>query len=69
MGEPPAPPHPPSNADRIDLVERLPLLVGDAQRLGRLDGALHVARPHLQLADALAPDEFGQGLGVLRRWG
>lgn len=53
----------------IDLIQCLPLLVRHAERLGRLNGALHVARPHLQLTDALAPDEFSQGLGVLKGWG
>lgn len=50
---------------RIDLVQRLPLLVGHMQGLGRLDRPLHVAGPHLELPDVLALDEAGQGAGKL----
>lgn len=50
---------------RIDLIEGFPLLVGHPQRLGRLDGAFHVAGPDLQLPDALAADELGQSPRVL----
>lgn len=53
-------------AHSVDLVEGLPLLVLDLQRLGGLDGSLHVARPNLQVPDALPAHVGAQRGGELR---
>lgn len=49
----------------IDLVEGFPLLILDSQGLCGLDGPLHVARPHLQVADALPSHVLAQRSGKL----
>ena len=51
----------------VDLVEGLPLLVGNPQELGGLDGPLHLTGPHLQLTDLLLLDEPPQALAELGR--
>lgn len=51
----------------VDLVQDLPLLVRLAEGLGRLDGSLHLAGPHLEVADVLRLDEVAQLLGKLNR--
>lgn len=56
--------HPPPS-HRINLIQGLPLLIGDTQGLSCLDSPLHVAGPHLQRADALGLNEIGQGIGIL----
>lgn len=55
----------PSTSHRINLIQGLPLLIGDAQGLSRLDSPFHVAGPHLQRADALGLNEVGQGISIL----
>ena len=56
-----------SNIDThsVDLIEGLPLLVLDSQSLRSLDGPLHVARPHLQVTDALPTQVRTQSAGKL----
>lgn len=49
----------------VDLVESFPLFVLDSQSLCGLDGPLHVARPHLQVADALPTHVGAQSAGKL----
>lgn len=51
---------------RVNLVEDLPLLIRDTQRLGCLDRPLHLARPDLQVLDVLVIDELSQVLGKLK---
>lgn len=53
---------PPCPTHSINLVEDLPLLIGDPQRLSRLDGAFQLAGPHLQLHDLLLLNELLQRL-------
>lgn len=55
----------PHASHRINLIQGLPLLIGDTQGLSCLDGPLHVTGPHLQGADALGLNEVGQGIGIL----
>ena len=52
---------------RIYFIEGLPLLVRHSQGLCRLDGALHVTRPHLQVWDALTFDVLAQSACKLKR--
>lgn len=49
----------------IYFIERLPLLVLHSQALCRLDGPLHLARPHFQIFDILLLDELSQMSGKL----
>lgn len=44
----------------INLVEDFPLLVRNAQSLGRLDGAFQLAGPHLQIHQLLVHYEIPQ---------
>lgn len=49
----------------IYFVERLPLFVRHSQALRRLDGPLHLTRPHFQICDVLFLDELPQTFGIL----
>lgn len=49
------------NTHSVDLVERLPLLVGDPQVLGGLDAAAQLAGPHLQVLQLLLINKPSQG--------
>lgn len=51
----------------IYFVERFPLFVPHSQAFRRLDGSLHLARPHFQISDVLLLDEFPQTFGKLER--
>lgn len=55
----------PSTSHRINLIQGLPLLIGDTQGLSCLDSPFHVAGPHLQGADTLGLNEVGQGISIL----
>lgn len=50
---------------RINFIQGLPLLIGDAQGLSCLDSPLHVAGPHFEGADALRLNEVGQSISIL----
>lgn len=54
-----------STTHRVDLVQDLPLFVGHAEALSRLDGPLHLTGPHLQVSDTLRVDELTQLLRKL----
>ncbi len=49
----------------VDLVERLPVLLGRVDALRRLDGSLQQTRPHAQVRDALVVHELSERVGVL----
>ena len=59
----------PAGTHRVDLIEGLPLLVRQLQGLGRLDGALQLAGPHLEVLQVLLLHELAQGVGELGGWG
>lgn len=50
----------------INLVERLPLLVGEPQGLRGLDGAFQLTGPHAEVLQILLFNELAQGIGELR---
>lgn len=53
----------------IDLVECLPLLVGEPQGLRGLNGTFQLAGPHTEVLQILFFYELAQGIGELRGWG
>lgn len=54
-----------SRTDSVNLVEYLPLFVGNPELLGCLDGSPQLARPHLQIWQFVLLDEILQGVGEL----
>lgn len=54
------------DTDGVNLVEYLPLLVGDSKFLGCLDGPSQLARPHLQIRQIVLVDELFQRMSELR---
>lgn len=50
----------------INLVECLPLLIGEPQRLRGLDGALQLACPHTEVLQILLLHKLAQGIGELK---